>query len=121
MTQQNLFQQRRTIPAIRNMLISEGYNAVTVDVFLGLHKANKHVFEAFEKEALRRIGNGTTRLSSKGIIEYLRDQCQVKTSGMRGFNISNTYTAWYARVFVFLYPQHKDLFQLNEIKIKEAA
>jgi hypothetical protein len=110
----------RTVPAIRAMLCRE-FDPNEVEIFLQMHKANPHVFKAFEEEAISRIRSGKQRLSSKGIIEFLRDNQTVQTTGMKGFNISNTYTAYYSRIFCHLHPIHRHLWQFGEIKQKEAA
>lgn len=111
---------RRTVPAIRQMLCQE-YNINEVEIFLAKHKKNPHVFAAFEEEAIKRIRQGKDRLSSKGIIEYLRDNQTVKTEGMGGYNISNSFTPYYSRIFCFLHPIHRHLWSFGEIKHREAA
>ena len=110
----------RTVPAIRAMLERE-FPADEVAEFIEKHRENPHVFKAFEEEAINRIRCGKQRLSSKGIIEFLRDNQSVQTTGMKGFNISNTYTAYYSRIFCHLHPIHRHLWQFNETRQKQAA
>lgn len=110
----------KTIPEIRRFLISEGYNFLEVDLFLGFHKANRHVFEAYERKAFELINAGAKRLSSKGIFERLREDASIQTSGSV-WKLSNDYTSYYARCFAFKHPQHKGLLVFKPVNLKIAA
>lgn len=103
----------------RNFLITEGYSSIMVDIFLGYHIKNKALWEAYKTKAFELIQVGASRLSSKGIFEKLREDADLKKIGE--FKAPNEFTPRYARIFVFRYPQHKDLFEFKEIKQRLAA
>lgn len=104
----------------RNFLIAEGFNAINVDIFLAYHIQNKQLWELYQQKAFELISKGATRLSSKAIFEKLREDADLKTIST-DFKITNTFTAYYSRIFVFKYPQHKSFFEFKPVNLKIAA
>lgn len=81
------------------------------------HKENPHVYELFERFSNEAIGKGHTRLSAWLIINRIRWETMVETSG-DDFKISNDYIAYYARLFMAYNPQHEGFFHTKELRRK---
>jgi hypothetical protein len=104
----------------RNFLIAEGFNPINVDIFLAYHIQNKQLWEEYQTKAFELINKGATRLSSKAIFEKLREDADLKTIST-DFKITNTFTAYYSRIFVYKYPHYKGLFEFKPVNLKIAA
>ena len=79
------------------------------------HLKNPHVYSEIEKAALSVAATGATRYSVWPIIGHLRFMETLRTVG-DDFKISNDWQALYARLFLFLHPEHSDLFATKEMK-----
>ena len=91
--------------------------------FIKFHRENPEVFRMFEKFAEEAIRADATGLSSKFIIERIRWERMITTSGAgwdvkkkKPFKIDNRFTPWYARLYILTYPERKDLFNIRQIK-----
>ena len=83
--------------------------------WLKWHNENPHVyvlFEHFTKEAIR---NGHTRLSAWLIINRVRWETSIVTTG-DDFKIGNDFIAFYSRHFMELNPAYKGFFQTKQMK-----
>jgi hypothetical protein len=78
------------------------------------HKANPAVWQYFEKFSLEAIQRGRKKISHWLIINRIRWEVSILTTG-EDFKISNDYIAFYARLWIALYPQHKDLFSIKKM------
>jgi hypothetical protein len=78
------------------------------------HKANPAVRQYFEKFSLEAIQRGRKKISHWLIINRIRWEVSILTTG-EDFKISNDYIAFYARLWIALYPQHKDLFTIKKM------
>ena len=78
------------------------------------HKANPKVWLYFEKFALEAVGRRVKKISHWLIINRIRWEVSILTTG-EDFKISNDYIAFYARLWIALYPQHKDLFTIKKM------
>ncbi len=112
-------EQIKKLEPYRNFLIAEGYNSIVVDVFLVYHMSNKSLWELYESKAFELIKLGAKRLSSKGIFEKLREDADLKKIGQ--FKAPNEFTPFYARIFVFKYPQCRGLFEFKNVGERMAA
>jgi hypothetical protein len=110
----------KTLSEIRNFLITSGYSNVDADIFLAYHRKNKNLWILYQRKALELINKGASRLSSKSIFEKLREDADFKTIS-EDFKLTNNYTAYYARCFIYFYPQYKDLFELRPVGERLAA
>lgn len=103
----------------RNYLIREGFKPFTVDLFLAYHLKNEALWKLYQRKALELIQLGAERLSSKGIFERLREDVSLGKIGE--FKAPNEFTPLYARIFVFKFPQYKNLFEFKSVGQKVAA
>jgi hypothetical protein len=94
----------------RNALLAAGADAATVDKFFAYHTENPKIWELFERHALRQIEQGYFRLSSKAIFEDVRRDPELIKNGESVFKCSNSFTAYYGRIFAVKYPQFADRF-----------
>ena len=78
------------------------------------HKANPHVWKYFERFALEAISNGHNKISHWLIINRIRWEVTIVTTGS-DFKISNDYIAFYARLWQAKYPQYKGLFNTKKM------
>ena len=100
-------------------MMREGLDRETAIKFFKYHNERPEIFTAFEKKTLARIANNE-RVSGKLIVEQLRDEDPIPDH--TGPKVSNTWTSAYVRAFVIKYPEHRHLFQLNELMgVKSAA
>ena len=76
------------------------------------HLKNKHVYDAFEKQVYRAISAGKQKLSAYQIIEWIRWEVYMTTVGDI-FRISNDWIPFYARYFVYLHPEHLEVFNFK--------
>lgn len=75
---------------------------------------NLHIQRRFDQEALAVAQSGRTHYSAYIIVQYIRHWTALySTSGE--LKISNNWTPSIARLFAFMHPQHKDLFDFHEL------
>ena len=91
--------------------------------FNTFHAANPHVYRLFMRFAYELMKAGHKKLSSKLIIERIRWEAAISTTGAgwhvaagRPFLIDNRFTAWYSRKFCDDFPMHKDKFEQRVIR-----
>ena len=75
---------------------------------------NHHIWEAFEREALR-TAQKRKHYSAKTIVEFLRHHTLItETSGE--WKINNYATSHLARLFMQSHPEHKGFFETRGLK-----
>ena len=79
------------------------------------HNKNPHVYELFERFTMGAISKGHTRLSAWLVVNRIRWETTVETSGS-DFKISNDYIAYYARLFHAWNPEHDGFFVTKKMK-----
>jgi hypothetical protein len=79
------------------------------------HKENPHVYELFKKFTLQAIGRGHRKLSAWLIVNRIRWETSVETSG-GDFKISNDYIAYYARLFMVEHPEYNGFFCTKQMR-----
>lgn len=77
------------------------------------HERNPQVYAAFERLTLRAIA-GEQKMGAKAVWERMRWDFHVESSD-KAPKLNNNFTAYYARHFMALHPQHANYFQLREI------
>lgn len=87
----------------------------TYHKWLLYHHNNPHVFDAFERFAFEAIRAGRKRLSAWLIVNRIRWETNVETTG-EDFKISNDYIAYYARLFMKIHPEHEGFFVTKKLK-----
>jgi hypothetical protein len=75
------------------------------------HHAHPEVWTYFERFTLELIRAGRTRYGAKGVMERVRWETAL---GGEGFKINNNFTAFYARRFERLHPEHEGFFAKRE-------
>lgn len=97
------------------MTVQEKFNA--------FHAANPHVYTMFKRFAYEAFKAGARKISSKLIIERIRWETTVSTTGAgwhvvgkKKFLIDNRFTCWYARLFINDFPRLASRLELREIR-----
>ena len=85
------------------------------DRFKKFHAKNPDVYSYFKQFAWSLISAGHQKLSSKLIVNRIRWETAVTTTGPT-YLIDDRYTPWYARLFIDDFPAHGDLFELRVIR-----
>lgn len=90
------------------------------------HKNNPLVYRHFKRMALEAIGKKKKKLSSKMIINVIRWEIYMETieltlftdnEGKKNkFKINDAYTSRYARLFTDEFPQHREIFNMRELR-----
>ena len=79
------------------------------------HKKNPHVWDLFVTFTFQMINRGHQHYSSKAVFERIRWHTDIETKG-DPFKICNNYTAYYARYFHVMYPEHEGFFRSRELR-----
>ena len=92
--------------------------------FRAFDAANPHIYALFRRFAYELLSAGVTRISSKAIIERIRWESRIATTGAgwhvaRGkkFLIDNRFTAHYARKFAEDFPKLAGKLEMREMKV----
>ena len=83
------------------------------DKWLQYHQENPIVWELFVAYTKKAMEAGFTHYGAKSIMERIRWHTNIETKGDT-FKISNNHTAYYARHFEQMFPQHKGFFRIKE-------
>ena len=103
----------RTIYKLANAKAFDGHTPEYVLTFISYIQDNVQVWQAFRNKALA-IARKREYYGAKAIMEVVRYESIVSERGE--FKVNNNITACFARVFVLMYPQHKDFFRLRKSK-----
>ena len=83
--------------------------------FREFHNENPHIYREFEKQAIRAIRKGRTKLSAKLIINWIRWNEYLRSSD-QNFRINDAYQSYYARLFLQRNPKHEGIFELRKLR-----
>ncbi len=76
------------------------------------HEKHPLVWDLFVQFTNELIAKGFNNYSSKAVFERIRwETDQADVDGKSTFKLNNNYTAFYARRFMWMYPQHKGFFR----------
>lgn len=91
------------------------YNTRLWKKFLKYDEQNPQYWQEFCKRAYEFIDKGYDRIGAKLITETIRwdEECRRRKIS---YNFSNDFHAYYARKFLKIHPQYKDLFELRPVK-----
>jgi len=92
----------------------DGLDTVTETEFHKYHETNPQVYEYFKRFAFEKIARGSKHIGSKAIFERIRWESPMIASGE--FKINNNFTAFYSRLFMQDFPQHKGIFETRRAK-----
>ena len=109
MTQTDLF----TMP--RPVFLMHSHADDFTDEFRAFLPANLHVWEAFEREALKVISRGFKHYSARTIIHVLRHHSALQEHGGQ-WKINNDHSPYLARLFDLMHPEHVGLWEFRETK-----
>ena len=83
------------------------------------HNQNQDVWRLFCGFTFDLIGLGYKNYSAKAVFERIRWEKDTGGDGVNQFKLNNNYTAFYARRFMKVYPEHDGFFRTRE-QISEA-
>lgn len=73
---------------------------------------NWHVYAAFDKECLALIAAGKKRISARDVVGNLSHNTNLREVDGE-FKIGNDNAPYFARLFIFLHPEHSDIFEFR--------
>lgn len=88
--------------------------------FKEFNQDNPHIYTAFEEQALKAIAKGVTKISAKLIINWIRWNEFLRSTD-KNFKINDAYQSYYARHFIQMNPQYKDVFNLRKLRNEEGG
>lgn len=91
------------------------YSKNTLEEFKKFHKDNPHIYEEFKKLAYRMKKTGRKKYSSKMIINVLRWESDLRSSGDE-FKINDKFQSIYGRLLAYQDPSFEEFF---EFRIRE--
>jgi hypothetical protein len=94
-----------------------------LEKFEAYHKANPHVYSLYKQFAYEAFSRGATRISSKLIIERIRWETAISTTGAgwhvaagKKFLVDNRFTAHYGRLFAKDFPRLASRLEFRAIR-----
>jgi hypothetical protein len=81
--------------------------------FINFDKNNPLVWMLYQRFTHDLIENGHEHHSSDAVLHRVRWETSMKTFDTGNYKINNNYTAFYARKFHAVYPEHGDFFRLR--------
>ena len=87
--------------------------------FPAYHLNNPQIYDLFKKYSLEAISLGRKNFSSEAIINRMRWDSLI--SGNDSFKINNSYKAFYARMFMNEFHQHKGFFRTRKSKFDKVV
>lgn len=90
-------------------------NGITIpEGFTKFIKDNPHFYEAFEKQVLKEISEGSTYISSKNVINALRFNRNVGQTTDINFKVNDAFQSFFSRLFVDRHPQYISYFKFRK-------
>ena len=99
--------------------VFEAYPRAIRERFKLFHRANPHVYRDFRVKAFQMLRTGRKRYSARRIMESLRWDYDLKTTG-DVFEINNDFTPIYVRLLIYNHPEFEDFFELRVIRSRGA-
>ena len=78
------------------------------------HRQHPEVWRLFVRFTFQMIERGYRNYSAKAIFERIRWEKDAGGDGVTCFKLNNNYTAFYARRFAKVYPEHAEFFRTRE-------
>lgn len=101
--------QRRPIDLARALA---DVPAETRALFKAYHAADRSIWDKFEEAAMELI-HSNEHVGSKAIAEKMRRKAHREG---KDFGIDNRFLACYGRIFVFVHPEYRHLFEFRAVK-----
>jgi hypothetical protein len=86
-----------------------------VDDFWRFHERNPEVMKRLYVLSRRAYDRGARRIGIKQLFEVLRWERGLATADWSGFDLNNSYTAYYARVLMAWWPELDGLFEVRRL------
>lgn len=99
----------------RPVSVAHMYRERFTDDFLAYLPENLHVYDAFEREALKVIRRGFEHYSARTILHVLRHHSALEENGSR-WKLNDHVSPYLARLFDLMHPAHAGLFEFRETK-----
>lgn len=80
---------------------------------------NPEIWEMFKKFTFQAINAGRKYIGARMIIERIRWETMIRATSGDGFKINNMVQPYFARKFMRLYPQHKDIFRTRKCRLRD--
>jgi hypothetical protein len=91
------------------------FENINSDKFPEYHKQNTQIYDAFKKTTFEAIEKGHRLFSAEFVFNVIRWNTRVSANDTE-YKINNNYKAFYSRMFMNEYPQHKGLFLTRKSK-----
>lgn len=88
--------------------------------WLAWHEQNPQVYELFKHFTFQAIAAGHKRLSAWLIVNRIRWETAVETSGS-DFKISNDFIAYYSRLFMAEHQEYVGFFRTRPLRMRECS
>lgn len=90
------------------------YDNTKQTLFEIFHRQNPRVYRLFKKFSLALIEAGHNKIGSKQIVERIRYESAIRTTG-NDYKINNNFTCYYSRRFIREFPQHTERFTFRKL------
>ena len=90
------------------------FSDITDSKFPKYHSDNPTIYEAFKKITFEAISKGHNRFSAEFVFNVIR--WKTKVTAKDEFKVNNNYKAFYSRMFMNEYPEHKGIFSTRKSK-----
>lgn len=97
-----------------------GYPASVRERFTRFHEQNPEVYDLFKQAALKMRETGRQRYSARTIVEVIRWDHDLRTSG-GAFSVNDNFTPIYVRLLIHEHPEFRDFFELRTVRSKGTA
>ena len=98
-----------------NLFAFFGDDKTIFEKYLEWDRANPEFYELFKRFTLQLLRAGRNNIGSALIMERIRWETMLRTSG-EPFKVNNNYKSIYARRFMRDFPQHEGCFRIRELK-----
>ena len=84
--------------------------------FEAFHAANPQVAAALEHYAAQWLAAGHRKVGVKALVERLRWESGIQSSGEGGYRLNNVLTSRYARLLIQRHPEWSDAIETRQLK-----
>ncbi len=114
------FNHQQPSPVVPSPDLFAYYPQSVRDRFAEFHKANPQVYDLFKQAAFRMRGTGRQRYSARTIVEVIRWDYDLHTSG-DVFSVNDNFTPLYVRLLISECPEFRDFFELRTVRSRGVA
>lgn len=109
---------RLSLQKLRYEFINDGADPIETDMFLEISMQRIEVWQHFERYALQVWDTGRRRYGAQTICHQIRWHMEIER-GVGEFDINNNWIAYYARLFMYQYPEAREVEFFEVRKFKE--